>query len=195
MARNDKARQARRTEYIITLHEASHQVAAWMLGLSLGSMKFCECTDYSEGFSDRDRLSNSEAACENDIPFSEMLAASVGERYVHASRYAFVELAGVFGCSNDFRNDRHQTLVHCKDAATAIAKLLDKEEDIAVGEVKRLIPVVIRAFADPRIQTVTRHLARIFLERRSLTGAECTQIIEQAWNVELVGAATAGVTA
>jgi len=185
-------------EATIALHESSHIVAAWMLGVPIGGMQFNDgagtnANDAPEAVTmdgirvrkHSDEVPDFYAQTEIGCPVAEMRAKSMGERLVHGKQHAFISLAGVFGCSNHAWSDnplcQFATESHLSEAGTKLMLIGGVSKSEAGDECARLISHVARTFHDERVQAVTHALATQLLTRRKLTGEEATAIIEQAW--------------
>lgn len=163
----------------IALHESSHVVAAWMLGMPLYAVQFNDGGTEAE-------IVQLAAQTSVGIPFSEMVASSPGERYVFAFQHAFVTLAGVLGSSEEafkLQNPlfEFEYRSHLEQAVAKLEGIAEMPRVRALEELNRLIPLVKRTFDDKRVQSVTRILANNLLKYRILPGAQAAGILSQAW--------------
>jgi len=160
----------------IAFHEACHAVACWLVGEPNGPMKFADAGGIPADFN---------AITITGIPVPEMLASSIGERWVYARRHAFITLAGVYGSDDAWRDNplsEDETFDHEMQAGAGFKHLLgviDREELLA--EIDRLTHHVVETFNDRRVRSIAKWLALQFIEQRELSGEQVTVIISQAW--------------
>jgi hypothetical protein len=166
---------------LTALHESSHAVAAWMLGVPIIGMEF-KNTGRPRLFDAPDSLA---AVTMTGIPEKEILAKSKGERLVQARLDGFITLAGPFGtCEAVSENPFHmyETNDHLFQAVAVIMKYAGISEREAREEVTRLLNIVDETMAGPRVQATVKHLAKTFLRMRVMTGEEVTACIAGIWN-------------
>lgn len=196
--------RAGESEDLISLHEASHALGCWAMGLPIRRMVFLANPEVcrSVGYSEAAFHSGARAVTIQRGSIEDKLAQPYGERLVLAKKTAFVELSGVWGASGEAystnpvmqdRTQRHfnqaatlyQTFLSCRtyeefetfrlrDANTA-----DPIE--AIEEIQRLVPIVRNFFASPIVRALTQGLSNLFLENRHLEGNEIYEFLDEGW--------------
>jgi hypothetical protein len=171
---------------IPALHESSHAVAAWMVGEPIEFMKFNRADGSSLDTIDDDSDDSDDFVAETatGLPLPEIHAKSEGERLVHGLHAAFITLAGVVGSGETQSEElftRLHVSTHLADATNKLMHIAGISETAARKECIRLMRVVDRTFADPRVQGTVKHLATNLIRLRHMTGEEVTAVIAQAW--------------
>ena len=165
--------QAEETAGVVTaLHESSHVVAAFLLGVTVRKMMF-----------NNPKFPDLLATVESGIPLPEMLATSLEERWLHGVKHAFISLAGAFGCSGESLSEnpfhKSQCDSHVFEAYGKLHHIGGVPKDELNAELARLRKAVNVTFDKPVVKEMVHRLAKEFSERRHLNGAEINSILQQ----------------
>jgi hypothetical protein len=171
------------TPRYIAKHEAAHAVAAWMLGVPIHYMQLNDDPNDKENYA-----GELDGVTVTGIPLPEMVASSIGERWVFGLQSAFITLAGVIGggdCDRMMTNtiNNFECKLHVGEAKAIFQQIAGATRAETVEQVGRLIRVVDDAFMDEAIRYTTGRLAEELLKCRRLEGDQIVSLLADCYPV------------
>ena len=157
-------------------HEASHAVAAWIVGVPIIRLELNDI--------ERSTINAGETETGTGVLLSELQAKPLDELRVYGRHQAFISLAGPHGSDESTSQNPlcvERTKDHLTQAKNKLTNIGRMSEEEAEGEALRLLDVVKWITALPRFQRAVTQLSAQLIQHRKLSGEQAVAVISEAW--------------
>jgi hypothetical protein len=163
-------------EPLFARHEASHAVAAWIVGIPIVRMEMKDIQNSA--------INAAETVTGTGVVLSELEKKPLGELRVYGSNQAFISLAGPHG-SGESKKENPLCQFHTKDhfdqAKKKLINIARMSEGEAETEALLLLEVVKWITTLPRFQNAVTQLSAQLIKHRKLSGEQAAAVISQEW--------------